>query len=152
MKEAVRDGELVAREAERFACGHFVDAGDFVHDAAGLHFGGPLFDAAFAATHADFERLLRDRAMRINANPELAGTFDVTLNRHARRFDLARRESAGLEALHREVAECNGASARSDAAVIALLHFAVLGSFRGKHRVSLGVLSGGGDRGATRAA
>ena len=46
---------------------------------------------ALAATHADFERLLGDRAVREDADPELAGALHVALDRHTGRLDLTRR-------------------------------------------------------------
>src|SRR5208282_3607911 len=102
---------------------------DLVENAPGLDVCRPLLDATFAATHADFERLLRHRPMGVHANPELAGALDVTLDRHARGFDLPRGQPPGLEALHRIVAEGHVAAALRDAAIVALLHLAVLGSF-----------------------
>src|SRR5436190_24239176 len=90
-EELVSDGELVAGEAERFLRRLLVDAGDLVENAAGLDERRPLLDAALAATHAHFERLLRDGAIGEHADPELAGALHVALNRHTRGFDLTRR-------------------------------------------------------------
>jgi len=123
----------VPRQAESFFRGRFVDAADLVENATGLHVGRPLFDATFAATHADFERLLRHRTVREDSDPQFSGALHVALNRHTSGFDLARGDAAGLEALHREIAEVNVVTALRLAAVVALLHLSVLGSFRGKH-------------------
>src|SRR5262249_41606031 len=125
--------ELVAGETERLARRRLVDAEELVHHAPRLHVGRPLLDAALAATHADFERLLGDRTIGEDADPELARALQVAGDRHARRLDLARGEPSRLRALHREVAELDVAPAVGEPAVVALLHLAILGSLGGKH-------------------
>src|SRR5260221_3589391 len=128
--------QLVRRQAECLARDVFGDAGDFVHHAARLDDRGPLFRGSLAATHADFERLPRDRVVGENADPELAGALHVSRDRHAGRFDLTRREASGLERLEAKVTEREVRTAPREAAVVALLHLSEFRSFRRKHRRS----------------
>src|SRR5277367_5549364 len=96
-EKLVADGELVAREAERFARRLLVDALQLVHHAARQDHGGPLFDCALAPTHADLERLLGDGAIGEHADPELARALDVARDRHTSGLDLPRRDAPGLD-------------------------------------------------------
>src|SRR6202040_3587446 len=47
------------------------------HPSAGLHDRHPPFRRALSLTHAGFGRLLRDRLVRENPDPDLAATLDV---------------------------------------------------------------------------
>src|ERR1019366_2995842 len=79
---------------------------DFEQDAARLDSCCPIFDRALALALANFGRLLRNRDIRENADPEAALTLDVTRDRAACRFDLARGDPLRfhrLEAIGTEV-------------------------------------------------
>src|SRR3546814_16536499 len=61
----------------------------FVEHLAGLDFGDPVFRVAFTVTHPDFGRLLRDRLIRENTDPDTAATLDVTVDGTTCRFERA---------------------------------------------------------------
>src|SRR5579859_989601 len=132
-EKLVAHGQLVPREAEGFASGLLVDALQLVHHAARQDDGRPLLDCALASAHSDLERLLGDRAVREDANPELAGALHVARDRHAGGLDLTRRDTPGLDRLHREVTERDVAPAMRGTPVVALLGLAVLGALGRKH-------------------
>src|SRR5262249_13199885 len=100
---------------------------------AGLYTRHVVLDVAFARAHTDLERLLGNRHVRENADPDLAAALHVARHGTTRCFDLARghaRAAAGLEA---ELAEGHVAAARSEAGIAALELLAVLGAFGLKH-------------------
>src|SRR3546814_13142195 len=87
--ERGRDRQLGGSQAERLARELFADTFHFVEHLAGLDFGDPVLRVAFTVTHPDFGRLLRDRLIRENANPDTAATLAVTVAGTPRRLDLA---------------------------------------------------------------
>src|SRR5207344_2724271 len=83
---------------------------------------------ALAVAHADLGRLLGDRLVREDADPDAAATLDVARHRTARGLDLARREAAASDGLQAELAEGDLGAARGDALVAALLLLAIFPS------------------------
>src|SRR4051794_40215639 len=82
--------QLGCGQGERFAGQLFSNAVDFVEHLAGLDLGHVVLGVALAVAHADFGRLLRDWLVRKDADPDSAAALDVTRDRAASRFDLAR--------------------------------------------------------------
>src|SRR6266404_1075600 len=80
--------QLVRRQPHGFLGRRFVHARHLKHDAPGLHHRLPLFRRAFALAHARFGRLLGERLVRENPDPQFSAALDEPRNRHARRFDL----------------------------------------------------------------
>src|SRR4029079_7563843 len=70
LDEARLDRQLGRREAEGFLGELQRDAVNLEQDASRLHARDPQLDAAFARTHAHFERLLGDRHVREHADPD----------------------------------------------------------------------------------
>src|SRR5664279_4639280 len=93
------DPNFVPREAEGFARCLLVDAFHLEHDPGGLDDAHPSFGRALALADSGFRRLLRDRLVGEDTDPELPAALHVALDRDAGRFDLARREPARLERL-----------------------------------------------------
>src|SRR5262249_36514757 len=87
-----------------------------------LHHGHPLLRVALALAHPGLGRLLGDRLVREDANPDLTTTLEAPGECHARRLDLTIRDPAGLERLEAEVAEGQTRAAHGDP-----LHSAPLG-------------------------
>src|SRR5207247_1410644 len=81
-------------------------------------------------------RLLRNRLVREDANEDAAATLDVTRDRAASRFDLARGDAAALGGLQTEFAERHIVAARGDAGVAALLFLAELATCWLQHAYS----------------
>src|SRR5690606_2406401 len=93
----------------------------------------PLLHRALAATHADFERLLRHRLVREDADEELPLALGGALDRHTTRLDLSRREPRGLHCLPAEVPERDVRATPGEAAVLTAHLFSELGSLGRKH-------------------
>src|SRR6266446_6530157 len=82
------NGQLVRRQSQSFLGRRFVHSGHFKHDASGLHHRDPLLRRAFALAHARFRRLLGERLVRENPDPQFSTALDEPRDRHTRRFDL----------------------------------------------------------------
>src|ERR1035437_10079234 len=93
------DPDLVRGEAERLARRVLVDAFHLEQNAGGLYSAAPAFRSALAFALGVFRRLLRDRLVGEDADPELPAALHVALDRDAARFDLAGGEPARLERL-----------------------------------------------------
>ena len=66
--------------------------------AARLHHRHPALGIALALAHAGLGRLLRDRLVREDPDPDLAAALDVARQRHARGLDLPVGDPARLQA------------------------------------------------------
>src|SRR5664279_2254894 len=113
--------QLGRGEQERFARQRFGNAVDLVEHLAGLDLGDVVLGVALAVAHADFGRLLRNRLVRKNADPDPAAALDVARDRAASRLDLARRQATAFGGLQAEIAERDIGAARRDARVATLL-------------------------------
>src|SRR5690606_21447190 len=133
-----RDRQLGRSECESLAGKRLVHAVHFIENLARLDLGDVVLDVPLAVAHADLGRLLRDRLVREDADPDAAAALDVARHRAARRLDLARREAPTAGRLEPEVAERHRSAARGDALVAALLFFPVLASSGLQHRSLLG--------------
>src|ERR1700704_3696608 len=132
--EARLDRQLGRRKLQRLAGERLRHAVDLKQDAPRLDAHDPQFRRALARAHAHFQRLLRHRHVRIDADPDPAGTLHVTRERAPRRLDLARGDALRLERLEPELAERKiNARGRDplDAAFVCLAEF-------GPHRLQHG--------------
>src|SRR5713101_2886887 len=80
--------QFVRRQSQSFFGRRFVHSRHLEHDASRLHDRHPLFRRAFALAHARFGRLLGERLVRKNPDPQFSAALDEPRDRHARRFDL----------------------------------------------------------------
>src|SRR5713226_8724205 len=80
--------QLVRRQPHGFLGRRFVHSRHLEHDASRLHHRHPLLRRAFALAHARFGRLLGERLVRENPDPQFSAALDEPRNRHARRFNL----------------------------------------------------------------
>src|SRR6476646_6849930 len=99
------DRQLLGRALERRLGKAARDAVELEQDPARLHAGDPELRRALARAHADFGWLRRHGDVRENADPKTTGTLDVTRDRPAGRFDLARGDPLRLHGLEAEGAE-----------------------------------------------
>src|SRR6266481_6460809 len=83
-----RDRQLVRRQTHSLSCRRFVYARHLEHDASRLHHRYPLLRRAFAFAHARFRRLLGERLVRENPDPQFPPALDEARNRDARSFNL----------------------------------------------------------------
>src|SRR6185312_13462972 len=122
--------QLHRPEPQRFlGCG-LVDAVDLEHDAARLDPRRPEFDRALALAHADFDRLLGDRQVREDPDPDAAGTLHLAGDRAAGRLDLPRRDAFRLGRLEAVLAKVQFRATLGiavDAPLVGLAEFGLLG-------------------------
>src|SRR5690606_23518465 len=78
-----------------------------------------------AVTHAHFCRLLRDRLIRENTDPDATAPLDVTRHHAARSLDLAGRQAATAHGLEAVLTEAHLVAGRRNTLVTTLLHLAV---------------------------
>src|SRR4051794_9582121 len=83
------DGELLDGALHGATGELLVDTGELEHDPARLHDGDPALGVALAGAHARLRRLLRDRLVREDVDPDLAAALDVTGHRDSGGLDLA---------------------------------------------------------------
>src|SRR5690606_19750505 len=86
-----------------------------------------------AVTHTDFGRLVGDRLVREDADPDATATLDVTGDGTTTGLDLARGQAAAIGGLQAEVTEGHGRAAGGDARVAAFLLFTVFAASRLQH-------------------
>src|SRR5262245_9314225 len=109
------------------------DACQLEHDPAGLDDGDPVLRGALARAHACLGRLLADRLVRKDVDPDLSTALDLSGHGDSSRLDLAVRDPAGLHRLDAEVAELDAGLALRDARPPAALLLAVLRLLRKQH-------------------
>ena len=99
------DRKLRAGELHRLAGELLGDAGELEHDAAGLDHGDPALRVALALAHPGLGRLLGERLVREDRDPDLAAALDLAGHRDAGGLDLAVRDPAAIERLQAVLAE-----------------------------------------------
>src|SRR4051794_6915115 len=126
-------GQLVAREAKRLPRKRLRHARELEHHAAGLHDGHPRLRRALALAHPRLGRLLRDRLVREDVDPDLAAALDLARHRDTRSLDLAVRHPRDAGRLQAEVAELHRVLALRHAAPASALLLAELRFLRKEH-------------------
>src|SRR6266849_9921559 len=136
-----RDRQLVRRQTHGFSCCRFVYARHLKHDASRLHHRHPLLRSPFALAHARFRRLLGERLVRENPDPQFSAALDEPRNRHARRFNLPvgdPRAFHGFQSVlaKRQISAAPGFAVAAPAHLFSVLHF-----LRHQHRCVLASLN-----------
>src|SRR5204863_4644997 len=132
--------QLVRRQSQSFLGRCFVHSGHLEHDASRLHHGNPLLRRAFALAHARFRRLLGERLVRENPDPQFAAALDEPRNRHTRRFNLPvgdPRVFHGFQSIlaERQISSAPGLAVAPAAHLLSVLYF-----LRHQHRFVLASL------------
>src|ERR1700687_165592 len=123
--------QLVRRQPHGFLGRRFVHSRHLEHDASRLHHRHPLLPRA---------RLLGERLVRENPDPQFSAALDEPRNRHARRFDLPvgdPRAFHGLQTVlaERQISAAPGLAVAAAAHLLSVLHF-----LRHQHRCVLASL------------
>src|SRR6059036_2190415 len=126
----------MAGEAHRVLRQVLRDAGELKHHLAGLDDRYPALGVALAGAHAGLGRLLGDRLVREDADPDLPAALDMAGHGAAGSLDLPVRHPRGLHRLQAEVAERDGGALRGDALAAAAVHLAVLDALGDQHQLS----------------
>src|SRR4051794_16224602 len=130
------DRQLLRREAERLLGERLGHAGQLEHHLAGLDDRDPPLGRALAGAHARLGRLLRERLVREEVDPDLAAALDLARHRDTGRLDLAVGDPAGLEGLDAVLAEMDVGMAGREAAPAAAMDAAELLFLRHQHQRS----------------
>src|SRR6266481_1730068 len=130
------DRKLGRGEVERLARERRGNAVDLEQDAARLDPHHPQFRRALAGAHADLERLLRNRHVRIDADPHPAGALHVAGHGAPRRLDLACGHPVRLHRLEAELTKAQRRAAGGGAFDPAFVRLAKLGTHRLQHGTS----------------
>src|SRR5580658_7538150 len=69
------DRQLGSGKTECLACGGLVDTLDFIKHAARLDRSDPVLDATLTCTHSNFDGLLGNGLVGVDADPQLATTL-----------------------------------------------------------------------------
>src|SRR5580704_8880485 len=138
--ELRRNRQLVRRQSQRFLGRRFVNSRHFKHDASRLHHRHPLLRRAFALAHARFRRLLGERLIRENSDPQFSAALDEPCDSHARSFDLPVGDPGAFHGLQpvfpeREVSAAPGLAFAAAAHLLSILHL-----LRHQHRSVLASL------------
>src|SRR5581483_2561717 len=128
--EACRDRQLVGGQSQRLAGDVFAHARNLEEHAAGPDHGHPELHRPFAAALSGLRRLLGNRLVREDADPELAAAAHEARDRAARGFGLAGAEPAGPHGLQAVVTKGDGVAGLGASAPPAAVHLAVLGALR----------------------
>src|SRR5660398_187236 len=75
------------------------NSGEFKHHSTGLDVGDPPLRRTLTGTHADFGRLLGQRAVGVDVDPHLSTTLDVTGHGNTSSLDLTVRHVRWLDSL-----------------------------------------------------
>src|SRR5882724_1316410 len=134
------DRQFVRRQPHGFLGRRFVHSRHFEHDASWLHHRYPLFRRAFALAHARFRRLLGERLIRKNPDPQFSAALDEARDRHARSFNLPVGDPRALHGFQSVFTECQitaapGFAFAAPAHLLSVLHF-----LRHQHRCILASL------------
>src|SRR5580704_8058182 len=102
----------------------------------GPHHRDPMIRSAFALSHTGFSRLLRNRFVRKDADPDLSTALHETRHGHAAGFNLAVGDPSRLENFESEIPKGQRASAPRLAGHTPALLLAVLYFLWHQHKVS----------------
>src|SRR5437868_12071034 len=83
------DRQILARKAQRVLGERLGHARELEHDAAGLDHRDPPLGRALALAHARLGRLLRERLVGEDVDPDLAAALDLARHRDPGGLDLA---------------------------------------------------------------
>src|SRR5262249_5598503 len=99
------DRQLLCSQPDRLAGGFLVYAFHLEKHPARLYYRHPTLRRALSLTHSGFGRLLSDRLIGKNPDPNLAAALDKTGHRHAGSLDLFAGDPGGLQDLESIFAE-----------------------------------------------
>src|SRR6476660_6466462 len=134
LDEAGLDRQLVGGETHRLDRHGLLHSLELIEDAGVLDHGDPLLGWPLALAHAGLERLLGDRLVGEDPDPDLAAALDVTGDRDPGGLDLPRRDPAGLQSLEPVVAESDVVAALGHALAPAALLLSVFDLLRHQHK------------------
>src|SRR5512147_590660 len=120
-------------QAERLARLVLTDAFDLQHYATGAHRGHPVVHAALTGTHAGFGSALGHRAIRKDADPDLAATAHVAHDGATSCLDLAAGDVVAFQRLQAVSAKRHRVAAVGLALEAATLQLAVFHTLWHQH-------------------
>src|SRR5437588_412741 len=125
--------ELVAREPQCFTRKRLGDSGELEHHAAWLDHCDPALGRALPRSHPRLGRLLGERLVGIDIDPDLAAALDLAGHRDSGGLDLPVGEPAGVQRLDPVLAELHLGLAAGEPAAPATVLLAVLDALGAQH-------------------
>src|SRR6187431_21942 len=127
------DRQLVACETHGLPGDRLRDARHLEHHPARLDHRDPVVGGPLAGSHPDLRRLLCDRLVREDPDPDASTALDVVRHGAPCRLDLAAGQPADLLGHQAEVTEADRGPALGQAGASAALHLAMLDTLWHQH-------------------
>src|SRR5689334_23208371 len=124
--DACLDRQLVDRARQCVARGLLIGVAQLEQHTAGLHIGNPPLRRTLTGTHAGFGRLLGQRPVREDVDPDLAATLDVPVDGDTSGLDLPVGDVGVLQRLNAIVTEAHRCTAAGDATLPRVVLLTVL--------------------------
>src|SRR5574343_275767 len=125
--------QLGGCESECLASQRLIDTIHLVKDFTRLDFGNPVLRITLTVTHTNFCRLLGNRLVRENTDPDTTTPFDVTGHGATSSFNLTSRQTTATSGLEAPFAEGNLRAASRQTFITALMFLAELATIRLQH-------------------
>src|SRR5574343_1451703 len=125
--------QLGSGEGECLASQRFIDTIHLIEDFARLDFSNPVLRVTLTVTHTNFGRLLGNRLVREDTDPDATTPLDVTGHGATSSFDLTSRQTTATGGLEAPFAEGNLRAASRQTFVTALMFLAELATIRLQH-------------------
>src|SRR3954465_9856537 len=126
--------ELVAGQAHRLARQLLRHTRHLEHHAPGLDHSHPALGRALTRAHAGLGRLLRERLVGKDVDPDLPATLDLARHRDTSSLDLAVGDPTAIEGLQPVLAELHARAALGIAGHASAVLLAVLDALGLKHQ------------------
>ncbi|MNW65537.1 hypothetical protein D3C74_439270 [compost metagenome] len=120
-------------KTHRFTSDFFRHASEFEHNLARFNYGYPFLNVTFTTTHTNLKRLLSNRLIWENLDPNLTTTFDVTCHCNTGSFDLTVSDPRWFQSLQAEFAEVKLSTAFCHTLHVTALLLAVFNAFWYQH-------------------
>ena len=111
--------------------------GELEHHATGLDVGDPPLRRTLTGTHAGLGRLLGQRTVRVDVDPDLSATLDVPGHGDTGRLDLTVRHVGRLQGLDAVLAEGDRVATLGRTVAVRVVLLAVLDAPRDQHGSAL---------------
>src|SRR5574343_573749 len=125
--------QLGCCESKCFASQRFIDTIHLIEDLARLNLGDPILRVTLTVTHTNFGRLLGDRLIREDTDPDTTTALDVTGHGTTSSLDLTSRQATTAGSLEAPFAEGHLRTTSRQTLIAALVFLTELATIRLQH-------------------
>src|SRR5574343_361200 len=125
--------KLGSSKGKCLACQRFVDTIHLIEDFARLNFSNPVLRVTLTVTHTNFGRLLGNRLVREDTDPDATTPLDMTGHGTTSSFDLAGGQTTATDGLETPFTEGDLRTTSRQTFIAALLLLAELATVRLQH-------------------